>query len=137
MALMVKKCTVVKEAVELKSMLTNVSFPDTSEVLLRSDQYIQVGCDLRDLSRLSAVLASAVDVLDLRKCEILFTAEVSITYMDTDAADDLIRWAIALPHSTCIPVSAILGSNFAVKRAFVSSSKYYLMGQIILLLKLC
>jgi tRNA wybutosine-synthesizing protein 4 len=94
MSLMEKKREMVRNTTELNAMLTNLSIPESGKVLLRSDQYLQIGCDLRDLSELSTVLASAVD---LEKYLILFTAEVSITYMDVKAADALIKWACTLP----------------------------------------
>jgi tRNA wybutosine-synthesizing protein 4 len=90
MSLMEKKRDMVRNTAELNTMLTNLSIPESGKVLLRSDQYLQIGCDLRDLSQLSAVLASAVD---LEKFLVLFTAEVSITYMHVEAADALIKWA--------------------------------------------
>ncbi|KAH7397715.1 hypothetical protein BKA64DRAFT_672629 [Cadophora sp. MPI-SDFR-AT-0126] len=93
--LMLKKRAVVQSISELNSMLTNTEVSD-NDVLLRSDQYIQVGCDLRDLGVLDRVLG---DVVDVTKCSILFTAEVSITYMNVEAADALIRWAGGLPEA--------------------------------------
>lgn len=93
MALMEKKRDVVKSTPELKCMLSNVRFPESGRVLLQSDQYLQVGCDLRELSELSAVLTSAVDI---EKCLILCTAEVSITYMKVEAADALVKWTSEL-----------------------------------------
>lgn len=97
MALMQKKREVVRSTAELIDMLTNVIFPESGNLVLQSDQYLQVGCDLRELSELSAVLASAVDI---EKCLILCTAEVSITYMNVEAADALVKWVSQLPDST-------------------------------------
>ena len=94
MALMEKKRDVVRSTAELNEMLVNVTFPESGMLLLRSDQYLQVGCDLRELSELSTLLASAVDT---EKCLILCTAEVSITYMNVEAADALVKWASKLP----------------------------------------
>lgn len=74
-------------------MLTNCE-KTNGDVIFRSDQYIQLGCDLRELSRLEKALAS---VVDFENSELLFTAEVSITYMDSDASDALINWASGLP----------------------------------------
>jgi tRNA wybutosine-synthesizing protein 4 len=93
MALMEKKRDVVRSTAELKEMLANVTFPQSGKLLLKSDQYLQVGCDLRQLSELLAVLASAVDI---EKCLILCIAEVSITYMHVEAANALIKWASKL-----------------------------------------
>jgi hypothetical protein len=62
----------------------------------RVSRYLQLGCDLRDLDALESILLSAVN---LEESQILFVAEVSITYMDCQAADALIRWAGKLSHS--------------------------------------
>lgn len=91
---MLKKRDVVQNTHELFSKFSNVE-PSMGEILLRSDQYLQVGCDLRDLHLLEMTLAS---IMDLHNSVILFTAEVSITYMNVKAADALINWASALPE---------------------------------------
>ncbi|TAQ86262.1 hypothetical protein B7494_g5426 [Chlorociboria aeruginascens] len=93
--LMLNKRDVVQRTRELNSMLTNLEISD-GDVLLSSDQYLQLGCDLRDLPRLEQALARAIK---LSECIILFIAEVSITYMNTEAADALIRWAATLPQA--------------------------------------
>lgn len=67
---------------------------DGPQVRLRSDEYLAVGCDLEQLGWLNSLFEKEC-ILD---CEILFTAEVSITYMRTDAADALIRWAGGLKN---------------------------------------
>ncbi|KAI4263522.1 MAG: hypothetical protein L6R42_001328, partial [Xanthoria sp. 1 TBL-2021] len=61
-----------------------------SPILIRSNRYVGVGCDLRDISRLSKTLE---EELQIGSCLVLCSAEVSITYMDVDAADALITWA--------------------------------------------
>lgn len=60
-------------------------------VVFESDQYVQIGCDLRELETLRQGLVSAVG--DFAECEFIFVAEVSITYMETQGADEVIRWA--------------------------------------------
>ena len=60
-------------------------------VVFESDQYVQIGCDLRELERLRQGLAVAVG--DFNECEFIFVAEVSITYMEREGADEVIRWA--------------------------------------------
>lgn len=65
-------------------------------VMLRSDSYFQVGCDLRRTAALEQALASIVDV---KECVFLFVAEVSITYMETGHADALIQWASTIGQS--------------------------------------
>lgn len=97
--LMIKKRDMVSSTKELNELLSNVEFLG-GDVLLRCDQYLQLGCDLRDLEHLNQTLKSVVDV---EKCLILLTAEVSITYMDTESADALIEWASRLPDGMSTP----------------------------------
>lgn len=74
----------------LSGVKTQSMHPD---VLLHSDRYTQIGVDLRNIATLENALAS---VFDLQDCHFLFVAEVSITYMETSAADALIHWAASL-----------------------------------------
>lgn len=89
-----KKRQVVLSTPDLVSPLSGLRAEDNDDtcphVLLRSDRYFQVGCDLRSTAALEQALASIVDV---KECMFLFVAEVSITYMETDHADSLIQWA--------------------------------------------
>lgn len=91
--LMLKKRDVVTNTAELMSMLTNMSSGDSP--LLVSDEYIQIACDLRDLTSLNTALSS---VFGFEDSLVLFSAEVSITYMTATAADALITWAGTLPN---------------------------------------
>jgi len=75
-------------------MLTNVDSSANEDIIFLSDQYIQLGCDLRNIEHLHQTLAS---VIDIENSSILFTAEVSITYMTLEASDSLIKWASTLP----------------------------------------
>lgn len=59
-------------------------------VLIDSDEYAAIGCDLRNIPRLDRLLRSVVDI---DQCLVLCVAEVSVTYMHTDAADALIAWS--------------------------------------------
>src|SRR4051812_36487671 len=63
--LMLKKRAVVQSTTELNSMLTNIETTE-HEVLFLSDQYIQLGCDLRDLASLNRILGMVVDT---EKCK--------------------------------------------------------------------
>ncbi|RDW85720.1 hypothetical protein BP5796_04045 [Coleophoma crateriformis] len=94
--LMLKKRDVVMKTLELKSMFSNLEAGNSGDVLLRSDQYLQLGCDLRDLPRLDQALRSVVDT---DACQILFVSEVAITYMPSEAVDALIKWTSALPQA--------------------------------------
>jgi tRNA wybutosine-synthesizing protein 4 len=57
--------------------------------------YCAVGCDLGDLETMSRVFEDVVDIVD---CEILFLAEVSITYMPLQKADNLLQWTASHEH---------------------------------------
>lgn len=63
-------------------------------VVFQSDRYVQIGCDLRELKVLQQGLESVLG--DFAQCEFIFVAEVSITYMETEGADEVIRWASTL-----------------------------------------
>ncbi|KAI0010596.1 LCM-domain-containing protein [Xylariaceae sp. FL0662B] len=91
--LMENKCKVVRETPELNSLLSGLRNDAANHVLLQSDQYVPIGCDLRDLASIEAALSSFVDIAH---CEFMFVAEVSITYMETEAADSVIKWASTL-----------------------------------------
>ncbi len=58
---MIKKRAVVQSTTELNSILTNVKLSE-GDIMLQSDQYIQLGCDLRDLEALGRLLGSVVDI---------------------------------------------------------------------------
>lgn len=87
--LILRKRKLVQDIPDLCSILTNVQTSE-DDVLLQSDQYLQVGCDLSEVARLNDILSQVVDI---RNSSILFIAEVSITYMDVKDADKLISWA--------------------------------------------
>lgn len=89
--LMEKKCNVILNTSQLRDLLGPHDRPlDPSGPILRSEHYLAIGCDLADITRLDMMLGSEVQ---LSNCQVLCTAEVSITYMDPNAADALIRWA--------------------------------------------
>lgn len=66
---------------------------DADPALLRSEQYIAIGCDLADIHKLNTIVTNEVDS---ETCSTLFLAEVSLTYMDLTAADALLKWASLL-----------------------------------------
>jgi tRNA wybutosine-synthesizing protein 4 len=85
----------VQQTPELNGVLKNLEFPKDGDILLRSDQYLQVGCDLRDLAKLEKFFSSE---FDLSNSVVFCTAEVSIAYMDVDTSDALIKWIGSLPY---------------------------------------
>ena len=100
--LMRKKRKVVLETPELRSPLSELRTPAGGHVMLQSEQYAQIGCDLRDLANIERSLAELVSLPD---AEFLFVAEVSITYMETEAADSVIRWASGLGQGKQVSLS--------------------------------
>jgi tRNA wybutosine-synthesizing protein 4 len=91
--LMKRKQQTVLSTEELRDPLTDLETRDDSPVLLTSKEYVQIGVDLRRTDILQASLASVVDISN---CCFLFVAEVSITYMETEGADNVIQWAQTL-----------------------------------------
>ena len=89
--LMEKKCDIISNTSPLHDLLGPHDRPlDSSGLTLRSEHYLAIACDLADTTKFDMLLASQVQ---LSSCLVLCTAEVSITYMDTNTADALIRWA--------------------------------------------
>jgi tRNA wybutosine-synthesizing protein 4 len=62
-------------------------------VYLRSDGYMALGCDLKDIGTLERLLRAEFDI---PSASVLFVAEVSVTYMPVKDADALIQWASTL-----------------------------------------
>ena len=73
-----------------------VSAGTDPSILIQSPQYVAVGCDLRDISKLNDILNP---ILALGDALVLCVAEVSITYMNVEAADALIDWAASSSNS--------------------------------------
>jgi tRNA wybutosine-synthesizing protein 4 len=68
-------------------------------VRVKSDQYMAIGCDLRDLKLLEQTLRAE---LDITNSSILFVAEVSVTYMPLMDANKLIQWANTFENCTLL-----------------------------------
>ena len=98
--LQTRKREMVKGTPELNSMLENLTYPAEEAVMLRSDQYLQIGCDLRDLTKLQEVLSTE---FDLENTIIFCSAEVSIAYMDVASSDALIKFIGTLPEGNLTP----------------------------------
>ena len=88
---MARKCGVISETPQLIGLVGPSQEADLSEaVLYRSDRYVALACDLADTKAFEELLAKE---LNASTCRMLCTAEVSVTYMDTRAADALISLA--------------------------------------------
>jgi tRNA wybutosine-synthesizing protein 4 len=96
-ALMQTKRDVIVQTPQLYEILSgfHTTAPDKA-VLLTSMHYTAIGCDLTNTTRLEAAIKSE---LALDNCDVLFLAEVSLTYMETSAADAVILWASKLTKS--------------------------------------
>jgi tRNA wybutosine-synthesizing protein 4 len=81
------------------SLLKTKLRPSEQPVYLRSDQYMAIGCDLRNLDLLERILRAE---LNMPGSAILFVAEVSVTYMPLTDADLLIRWANTISNGTLL-----------------------------------
>lgn len=62
-------------------------------IVIDSEEYAAIGCDLRNLRRLERLLKSVVIT---NESAFLCIAEDSIVYMHVDAADALISWSSTL-----------------------------------------
>ncbi|KAF5116396.1 hypothetical protein DV454_001724 [Geotrichum candidum] len=77
-------------------------------VMLATPSYLAIGCDLTLLDELSDLLRTIFVESDTLYA---FTAEVSITYMPKDAADNLIAWASQFQHSRFVLLEQIIPSG--------------------------
>ncbi|KAK4228360.1 methyltransferase [Podospora fimiseda] len=80
-------------------------------VVLRSEEYVMVGCDLRDLKKLGGLLREAIGLGEgggLGECEFVFVAEVSITYMEREGADGVLGWASTVGDAEFVLLEQIL-----------------------------
>ncbi|KAB8229104.1 tRNA methyltransferase PPM2 [Aspergillus alliaceus] len=94
--LMINKKMAIQKTDEITQLLEDVEFlPDDSAVQIRSKQYLAVGCDLKNLTKLDNVLKAEVLPTE---CSVLFLAEVSLTYMDVESANAVVSWASKLSN---------------------------------------
>ncbi|KAK4144068.1 S-adenosyl-L-methionine-dependent methyltransferase [Dichotomopilus funicola] len=99
---------------ELLGMLTGVKGADFKDgaadlpkpVVFDSNQYAQIGCDLRELTTLWKGLEAMAGSLE--ECEFIFVAEVSITYMEREGADQVISWASGIGNAEFVLLEQIL-----------------------------
>lgn len=69
-------------------------------VLMQTDNYIALSCDLRDLEKFESIFRNLDFIVEGdHNPLILFTAEVSVTYMFQKDADNLLQWCASLPKS--------------------------------------
>lgn len=80
----------------LKTKLRQAEQP----ILLRSDGYMALGCDLKDLGTLERILQAEFNI---QATSILYVAEVSVTYMPLRDSDALIQWASTIGDGMTAP----------------------------------
>lgn len=94
--LIASKVRIILETPQLLNLLGPLVEAKNGDITpLRTKQYIALGCNLANTADLNEALMNEID---LKSCRVLCLAEVSITYMDTEASDSLIRWASLLPE---------------------------------------
>ena len=100
-----KKREVVIRTPQLQDLLGPLdASTDNGSVLLRSEHYVALGCNLANIRGLESILTNE---FDMTNCLILCTAEVSVTYMNVEAADSLIAWATRYDNSMSHPLFPI------------------------------
>lgn len=90
--LMDTKATIVRDSPVLEELVKPREV-SRDNLVIESEHYYGVGCDLRDLRSLDMGLRP-LEGLD--NALVLCVAEVSVTYMEPNAADALISWAKTL-----------------------------------------
>ncbi|KXH65396.1 leucine carboxyl methyltransferase [Colletotrichum salicis] len=100
-----KKRQIVLETPELQDLMGAWEVNDDSPIVLKSQKYCQVGCNLQQLSVLQSCLNALFDVPNT---DFLFVAEVSITYMDTKGANGVIQWAATVGNAEFCLLEQIL-----------------------------
>lgn len=108
--LMVNKKTAIQRTNEIMSHLENVEFfPDDKAVQIRSDHYLAIGCDLKNIKKLDETLRNEVLPAE---CSVLYLAEVSLTYMDVESANAVVNWASKLSSGQELLSSQITRENW-------------------------
>ena len=89
---MLTKKEIIEAAPQMRDLLTPQALPDDGYTVLSAEEYIAVGCDLRDINGLNVSMKSSRP----DQCLVLCVAEVSLIYMNPDTSDALIGWAAHL-----------------------------------------
>ena len=92
-ALILAKKEIIEATPAMNGLLTSRALPQDGFTVLDSDEYVAVGCDLRDIPGLDSSIGT---LTKQDECLVLCVAEVSVIYMNADSADALIEWAAHL-----------------------------------------
>lgn len=110
--LMRNKVRTILASKELRDVILSSGEPENlshENILLQTPSYIALSCDLRDLAKFSDILETLF--ISFKETAFLFTAEVSLTYMVRESADDLIKWAGSLPCAEFALLEQIIPSG--------------------------
>lgn len=133
--LMTKKREIIVSTPQLRDLLGPYqALDDSSGIHIRSKHYLALGCDLTDLSKLDTLLANEIC---LSQSLILCTAEVSMTYMNVEAADSLIQWTAHMDDGMSEGVQQVYFCADSFQYAFVYLNSTYPMAPSIHLHKKC
>ena len=92
-ALLRDKVAIIKSTEQLRLLLDDVKeSPPSDDFLLRSKNYAALACDLKDIERLDGIIRGAFN----SNAAFLVICEVSITYMDPQDANAILKWASSL-----------------------------------------
>jgi tRNA wybutosine-synthesizing protein 4 len=84
-----RKTAIIRENEELSSLLKEVSYDD-GPIAIRSRNYIAIACDLSNIQELDRIFREENLA---EEADFEFIAEISITYMEPEDADAVIKWA--------------------------------------------
>lgn len=91
-----KKKATILDTPQLRQLLgsdVRVSEPGEEDIILKSNRYCQIACDLRDLESLRCNLGKLVC---FPECELLFLADDCFSYIEPKFSDALIRWTSSI-----------------------------------------
>ena len=90
---MQRKMQMIQQNPALNELLPGLQVDLKHEIrLARSEKYLALGCDLRQLDKLDAALRKEFS-MDECSVAVLFVAEVSVAYMELDPANAVLKWA--------------------------------------------
>ncbi len=102
---MYTKKEIVESTPQIKGLLTLRTPSPDGYTVLDADEYLAIGCDLRDIVGLDKTIRS---ISEPKRCLVLCVAEVSVTYMNSDSADALIEWAASLSSGKPLQIACSL-----------------------------
>ncbi|KAK3678012.1 tRNA methyltransferase ppm2 [Recurvomyces mirabilis] len=95
-ALMHNKLGIISKTEQLKMLLPKMTRTNNeSGLLASSDPYVAIGCDLYNTSTMDQILHDHLRIKD-SSVAVLCVAEVSIAYMEREAAQHVLEWGATL-----------------------------------------